>query len=150
MISGSDDPEERYRAMFECHFRPLVAVLMRRFRQLSREDAEDIAQEAFIRVFRSMDAPILNEWALLSVTATRLAINFVTRCPPPSLNIDNVPERTHPGPDAYSELRNAELRARIAGAISDLPAGTRECFLHRMNGLKYREIADLPGISMAA
>ena len=152
MISvGEDGPKERLAGMFVRHYAPLVSLLRREFRKLSLDDARDVAQEAFVRVLKRMDAPILNEWALLCVTATRLAINVVTRDHlAASADIDAFPPLADPGPNAQAQLESRERQKLIAGAILELPPATRSCVLLRLEGHSYREIAILLKIKLDA
>ena len=151
MISGgTETPDEQFRRMFGLYYRPLVSYLMKSFRRLSLEDARDIAQEAFLRVFKSMDRGIRNERALLHVTARNLAINFITRDLRPGIDIETVPNLADPAPDAQKTLEYNERIRQIAKAIEELPEGTRTCLLHQQSGLRYRDIAALMNISMDA
>lgn len=150
MIAGSTEPPDvRFRRMFNELYPRLVRSLLREFRRLSEEDARDIAQDAFVRVLKSMSDPIHNEWALLRVTARRLAINEVTRNVP-GLDLEAVPTPTDSRPDPEESLLDREMVERLADCIEALPEGTRICLLHRQSGLKYAAIAALLGVSIDA
>jgi RNA polymerase sigma-70 factor (ECF subfamily) len=148
IAGGQETPDEQFRRMFQLYYRPLVGYLMKSFRRLSLDDARDIAQDAFLRVFKSMDTPIRNERALLHITARRLALNAVTRDLRSDVGIETVSGLADPASGPEANLEHQEQVERLAQAIEELPEGTRICLLHRLSGLRYREIADLLNITL--
>lgn len=103
-------------------------------------DAEDVAQEVFLRVFRSLgrwDAGRpLRPWVLgIAVNRCRTAMTRRARRPEP---VDYLHET--PGRDA--DEAPGELTAAIRSAVDDLRADYREVFvLFHEHGRSYEEIS---------
>lgn len=105
-----------------------------------RQDAEDVTQEVFLRVFRSLgrwDASRpLRPW-ILAITANRCRTWGSRRTRGPK-SVDFLPETAvaAPADDA------AELLAEIDAAVEVLRPGFREAFvLYHENGQSYEQIA---------
>ena len=118
----------------------------------SREDAEDLEQEAYLRVISSNDRhEIDNPRAFLFVTARNLAIQAWRRK-------KNSPIQAVEDFDALnvrdicasvdSEVLTDELLAAFGEAIDALPPQARRVFIMRkVFGLSHKEIADELGLS---
>jgi RNA polymerase sigma-70 factor (ECF subfamily) len=122
----------------------------------NHHDAEDIAQEVFIKVYRSLDR--FRQEAQLSSWMYRIVMNACIdhrrRHSPAGaapfgeeaeLKMLNTPEET-PGPEerAYA----GELGAVLESAIAELPKGQRIVFVMRHHqGLKLCEIAESLGLA---
>lgn len=120
----------------------------------SSAPAEDLLQSAYLRLEKHRQShPVHNPEAFL----VRVAVN---------LNIDEQRRRKwldgRPLDEACGHLQSFEplqdeviaarerLR-RVNDALDQMPARTRAIFLqHRLEGLKYREIAEAMGISQSA
>lgn len=124
-----------------------------------QEEALDVAQEAFVKAFRSL--PKFKGDSAFYTWLFRITMNLaldrrrqrVTRAR--SMGAEDVPpeewERTavapERGPD--EEAAGAERRARIARALESLPAHHRSIIiLSDIEGLAYREIAEVLDIPM--
>lgn len=123
----------------------------------SRESAEDVTQEAFLRAFRRLDTfrgDRFRSWLLRIVAnAARDELRRRKRRPQRSLdearddpdmpNIDPVEPR--PGPQAAAE--NADLRRVLDEALGQLPEDWRlVVLLSDVHGLAYDEVAASAGI----
>lgn len=136
---------------------PLRAYFGRRVK--SAAEAEDLTQDVFERVFKSIKtAPIVNPEALIF----RIAVNLLrdrarrehSHGPEESLSPENIAE--------FAEALTVDLTpervvlgertlAEVLAALNDLSERTRAMFyLYRLEHLKIREIADLYGISPSA
>jgi RNA polymerase sigma-70 factor, ECF subfamily len=112
----------------------------------SRAEAEEIAQEAFLRAHRAVvsfrgDAR-LGTW--LYGIASRLCLNRLSspdrRMARGDAALADVPATT---PDAAAEVERAELDAALRTAIEELPNEQRLVLVLRdVEGLSYEEIAD--------
>jgi RNA polymerase sigma-70 factor (ECF subfamily) len=112
----------------------------------SRAEAEEIAQEAFLRAHRSVvsfrgDAR-LGTW--LYGIASRLCLNRLSspdrRMARGDAALADVPATTR---DAAAEVERAELDAALRTAIEELPNEQRLVLVLRdVEGLSYEEIAD--------
>ena len=148
-------------ALINQHSATLVRFLARRMK--SREDAEDIAQAAFIRLY-TLDDPgeLSNPKAFLFQVAANLSIDQLRRKnlhqnylereganmpgdrPPVAHNFfDNIPlER---------ELEAKQTLNVIYQSLTSLPQNPRQAFiLHRAKGLTYGEIATQMGVSVSS
>jgi RNA polymerase sigma-70 factor (ECF subfamily) len=110
----------------------------------NRQEAEDVAQEAFVKTYQALDrfdaqrpfAP----WLYRIVTNT--ALNWIKRRHPESeLDEETSPDSTtlHPEAQAIAAERTERLRA----AITDLPPNYRAVIeLRHFQGLSYREMSE--------
>lgn len=141
--------------LYNRHFQPLVSFLQRSY-SLSKPDAEDLAQEAFIRAYRNRhsftpDRGTVVTWIYTS--AKRRAISFYRsaryrRTESLVQEDDNGEEYTlveesdlFPTPDRAAESR--DVRRAINAAMNALkPHYRNPANLILQDGLKYREAAD--------
>jgi RNA polymerase sigma-70 factor (ECF subfamily) len=111
----------------------------------SRDRAEDLAQETFLRLFRA--AAGYNEQGYLRAYLFRIATNLVRseerrerrlRLLLPFL----APDRTHAEPAAPSGLLRQEIHRKVAAAVAGLPLRFRvPLVLHEIEGWPYADIA---------
>ena len=119
----------------------------------SREDAEDVAQESFLRAFKSISSfraeASLRSW--LIAISKNLCSDFYRKKKIDSFSFDAFMEE---GGDLPSEslspfetLESSETRKLISKAIDNLPDEFKEAFLLRENfDLSYAEIAKVLGV----
>ena len=124
-------------------FQPDVFALC--FRLLRhRQDAEDVAQETFLRVFKSLgrwdSARPLRPWVLaIAVNRCRTWIGRRGRTPEPTLFVDELPARDKPEAPV-------ELVAEIRSAVDDLRDDYRIVFvLFHEQGQSYEDISGTIG-----
>ena len=109
-----------------------------------RHDAEDVAQEVFLRVVRSLRrwdaARPLRPWVLgIAVNRCRTAMAKRGKRPPTADYLADMPDREPPAGDG-------ELAAAIAACVGELRDDYREVFvLFHETGRSYEEIADIVG-----
>jgi RNA polymerase sigma-70 factor (ECF subfamily) len=112
-----------------------------------REDAEDVAQESFLRVFRNLhrwdhERP-LKPW-LLTIVANRCRTALERRSKLPGQNdlaIDLTAERREHSKHSQDEL---DLGEELELALSELRHEYRTCFvLFHQDELSYQEISDV-------
>ncbi|HKA90751.1 MAG TPA: sigma-70 family RNA polymerase sigma factor [Haliangiales bacterium] len=111
------------------------------------QDAEEVAQEVFVRIFRGI-AKFRGESAL-DTWVYRLTVNAALT------HVGRRPARLE-GEDALAQLpapagpvRDPRLAARLQSALGDLPAGYRAVMvLHDVEGLSHEEIAEILGCSV--
>jgi len=112
-------------------------------------DAEEVAQEAFIRIFRGL--PKFRGDAALSTWIYRLAVNAAlshrSRRPPVAEPLDaRALEASLAGQAAAPFDGDAVLRGRLERALARLPVGYRTVIvLHDVEGLEHEEIAGVLG-----
>ncbi len=112
-------------------------------------EAEDVADEAIARLTTEIQAGnrIDNIPAWLSRTALRVAVDraraWVRRNRPEWLSI-----AASRASEVGKALERTEVQERVWRHLLELPARQREVLvLHQMEGLSYREIADLLDVS---
>jgi RNA polymerase sigma-70 factor (ECF subfamily) len=141
--------ELAFATLYQLHNKRVYSVCLRMTKDVA--EAEDLAQEAFIQVFRN-----LNSFRGNSAFATwlyRIAVNTVLmklrrRKSPPLLSLDE-PVSSH-SPSLKREiakddlsLRGAIDRIALRRAIEELPGGARRIFeLHEVEGYEHHEIAE--------
>lgn len=119
-----------------------------------RSDAEDLLHEALVRTLDRGTETVRNVEAFLVQSARNQACDDARRARHPASPraLDAAAFQVgdpHPLPDEHAEMR--QRLARVRSGVERLPARTREIFLmHRLDGLKYREIAAALGISQSA
>ena len=114
----------------------------------SNEDAEDILQDAFIKVFNKMDQfkfeGSFEGWIRKIVVNTALKKYSLMRYEKEVNGMENIREDDNAeGPSAYAYLTQKDLLA----LINKLPDGYRMIFnLHVIEGYQHEEIAEMLGI----
>ena len=121
----------------------------------SRDDAMDLAQEIFLKVFQALDRfnPAYKFSTWLFRIAGNAAIDHLRKRRPRTVPLES-PDPEGPGPfppeqrstglDPYGELRNVERGRAISQAIQELPPDFRELIaLRHFAGLSYEEIAEV-------
>ncbi|HEV8611291.1 MAG TPA: sigma-70 family RNA polymerase sigma factor [Thermoanaerobaculia bacterium] len=142
----------------------LFSILVRRYQTRvvahvtrmvgSREDAFDLAQEIFLKVFQALDRynPEFKFSTWLFRIAGNAAIDHLRKRRPRTVPLEipdpesrsgvSAIEHESPGLDPYADLRNVERGEAISRAIADLPPEFRELItLRHFGGLSYEEIA---------
>ncbi|MBT3337890.1 MAG: sigma-70 family RNA polymerase sigma factor [Anaerolineae bacterium] len=111
----------------------------------NRRDAEDAAQEAFVRAYKAFNSfdterPVL-PW--LKKIVTNLCLNRI-KAHRPTLSLENglpPPKESKPGPEA--QTANRERDAQVRAAILSLPPRYRAVIeLRHFQDLNYEEIAE--------
>jgi RNA polymerase sigma-70 factor (ECF subfamily) len=110
-------------------------------------EAEEVAQEAFIRIFRGL-AKFRGD-AALGTWIYRLAVNAALshRARRPAPPVDPLVERAAEGPvAAVAPPRDLALRRHLERALAALPVGYRTVIvLHDVEGLEHEEVAAVLG-----
>ena len=154
------DRNERFKTLYQKYYRRVVRFYVRAFR-FAEEDAEELAQEAFLRFYEAMDEYRGDaEWAFFESVARNVAYNKIRwrktqKRNARTVDIDDpeVSRNEPPAPEQpdYAEQQHEALqRKRLYGAISELPPGQRECVQLWLDDFKYGEIATALHTSMDA
>ena len=144
---------EQFERLYQRYFDRAVAYIMSL--GLSREDARDLAQETFVRVYRRMDHYRGEaEWGYIQTTARRLRLNKlrddlaqkrkVSMTLLSEEELGNVADRKL-SPEQSAAIHESLDRARAA--IDELPEKKRECVLWFLGGYTYGEMAQILGVS---
>jgi RNA polymerase sigma-70 factor (ECF subfamily) len=129
----------RYQARVVAHVSRMVG---------SRDDALDLSQEIFLKVFGALDRynPEFKFSTWLFRIAGNSAIDHLRKRRPRTVPLE-IPDPE--GLDPYGELRNVERGKAISRAIADLPFEFRELItLRHFGGLSYEEIARLKNMPL--
>jgi RNA polymerase sigma-70 factor (ECF subfamily) len=117
--------------------------------------AQELAQDSFVKLYLKMvrNEVIENPRAWLYRVAYHFALRFHQREPV----FDELPSgkagRHAPvdaAPDPERSMMDAQRNAALADAIGSLSPQQRHCLHLRVQGLRYREIAEAIGISTSA
>lgn len=118
----------------------------------NREEAEDLTQEVFLRLYRSLHkGPVDNVRAWVFWVAHNLALNQRRN----ESKIEPVDAETwsrlcerqiDPAPDAEQRVLERERHERFQWGLARLSPKERGCFDLRAEGLGYREIAKVFGM----
>lgn len=139
-----------YRTLVERHIHRMVRLAQGMVGE--RSDAEDIVQEAFLRVWihaKSWDAAKAKFTTWLYRIVFNLCVDHVRKRV--GLPLDLVMERADPRGDVLGELQRHETRDRVGKAIADLPETQRAAVaLHYYEGLSNAEAAEVLSVSIGA
>lgn len=114
------------------------------------EEAKDIAQEAFLRVFQSAEryVPKAQFKVFLFRIVKNLCIDHVRKKSP--IYMDRLPEGES-APSPLDELQQKERREAVLEAIRHIPENQRVALLlHHFEGLKYTEVAEVMNTTVSA
>ena len=129
----------------------------------NESDAEDVAQEVFIQVFRSIrtfkSEAKLSTW-IYRITTTRALDLLRARKSKKRFGllkrlweteeespVENISDFNHPG----VSLERKEEAAQLMTAIAQLPENQKVAFvLHKLEGLSYLEVAEVMGNTLPA
>lgn len=147
--------KRRIERLIKEHGPTLVNFLSKRLK--SREDAEDIAQNTFLRLY-TMDNPgrVENPRAFLFQVAANMSVDQLRRksrmAAYRELEKSRADNSTSTDTGSPERLLEAQQRASdIYRVIEAMPARVREAFLlHRTRGMPYSEIAKLMGVSVSS
>jgi len=159
IASAADAPkgsglEEEIVALFD-QMRPRLVQYSLGF-GVGVSDAEEIVQDAFLALYqhlvRGKSRASLRAW-LFQVTHNlslkrRLALWRMPLEPPPSG--DEPVQAVDPYPNPEDQLAVRQRRDRLRAVYAALPETDRQCLYFRAEGLRYREIAEVLGISLGS
>ena len=148
IIQGcKDGREEAYRALVDVYAEQLMGTCMRYVRD--RQKAEDIVQETYIRVFKSIHK--YEETGTLSGWLTKIAVNCCLKELKKNKRIgfkeeELLFENSMELPDVYEKLSTEDLLAML----DRLPDHYRIIFnMNIIEGYTHKEIADMLGIQVS-
>ena len=139
---------QAFRALVERYQRPVFSLLSRMLLPAGRESlVEDLAQEAFVRVFRGLPTfgsdgrTNLAAWIL--TIAARLAIDELRRQPQRHESLDQQALGVAGGASADHESERRGVASAIERAVAELTPEQRAAFLLReVHEMDYESIAD--------
>jgi RNA polymerase sigma-70 factor (ECF subfamily) len=144
--SGHPSLEEQVIALFERHRSGLLRYLLSR--SVAVPDAEEIVQEVFLALFQHLRKgeqgdDNLHGW--LFKVAHNLALKNRTRAQRQS---SSVPAQIDTAPDPEERMAGLQRQDYLLAVVKALPEMDQSCLTLRAEGLRYREIAEVLGISL--
>jgi RNA polymerase sigma-70 factor (ECF subfamily) len=151
--------DERFEFFYRKYYKRLLRLYTGGFR-LSEADAEDLANDVFIRFLEGIDEYRGDaEWAYFETIARNVLYNKIrsqktAKRGAQLVDIDDRNAVKEPAareePD-YAQREEMALRSKqLRGAIAKLPNGSRECMQLWLSEFKYDEIAKFLGITVDA
>jgi RNA polymerase sigma-70 factor, ECF subfamily len=142
--------EEAFATLYQLHKKRVYSVCLQMTKDVA--DAEDLTQEAFLQVFRSVHS--FRGDSAFSTWLYRIAVNTVLmklrrRKSPPLVSLDEPVSAESPSLKrdvgrADPRLSGVIDRIALRRAVEELPAGCRQIFdLHEVKGYQHHEIAQL-------
>jgi RNA polymerase sigma-70 factor (ECF subfamily) len=140
--------EQAFATLFQTHKKRVYSVCLLMTKDIA--DAEDLTQEAFLQVFRSVGS--FRGDSAFSTWLYRVAVNTVLmklrrRKSPPLVSLDEPVSEASPSlrrdvGSADLRLKGAIDRITLGRALQELPQGCRQIFnLHEVEGYQHHEIA---------
>ncbi len=121
---------------------------------VSFHDAEDVVQETFLSLFRHLvlDRPRSNLNGWLFRVAHNLALKRRSSNRVVESRLDHagiLALQADPAPDPEGRLAFSQMHQRLRAVLDALPEQEQRCLYLRAEGLKYRKIARVLGVSLS-
>lgn len=146
---GAADHEPELLALFDQLRGPLLRYVLAI--GLRMPEAEDIVQEVFLALFRhtrlGRRRDNLRGWVFRVAHNLALKHREAARR---ELNDMQLSDPAHPDPGPEEQFAHSERHARLDAVLRALPEQDRQCLYLRAEGLRYREIAGVLGMSLGA
>jgi RNA polymerase sigma factor (sigma-70 family) len=150
-VPGSDR-EKLLRQLSERYRLPLTAYFARRVG--SRAEAEDLTQEVFLRMVRRLELEdVENVEAFVFRTAVNLLRDRSRRDKSQSVRKVEFASRLADVDDLSPErvFDSRQTLTQVIAVLEELDERTRDAFiLHRLEGMKHAQIAELLGVSVSS
>ncbi len=122
---------------------------------LEVSDGEEVLQEVFLALYRHLDAgkPVENVRGWLFRVAHNLALRHRQRTRRDSevqLEASDAERAADPAPNPEACFANDQAQKRVRAVVDALPEQDRRCLFLRAEGLRYREIGEVLGMSLGA
>ncbi|SDE62961.1 RNA polymerase sigma factor [Cellulophaga baltica] len=140
--------EQVYNELFKTNSKTVFNYLY--YKYGNEEKAYDVVQEAFIKLWENCKkvAPEKAKSFVYTV-ANNLYLNVLKAEKVRFKHAKETLEVTHESPEFL--LEEKQFKLKLEQALSDLPENQRSTFLlNRIDGKKYKEIAELEGVSVKA
>ncbi len=154
-VTGPKDESNQQKQVIEFYkmLRPSLVIYLRSM-GLTRDEADDVIQESFLRLVRHLansgKEDNLRSWIFRVAHNLSMDLYRADRrnldCSETALRLAN--DRSDPAPNPEEKYLQEEEFRRLDAAISKLTAQQRRCILLRAQGLRYREIAAVLGIGV--
>ena len=147
LAGAADGNEAAFRSLVDRHLPGVLALARRMLR--NEAEAEDVAQEALLKLWRSRDALEVGLYGLkpwLRRVVSNLCIDKMRSSQRLTVT-DDVPEQAEPA-EQLAQLEAQDASRRVEGAIKVLPDRQRTALtLFHYEGLSQIEVGRLMGVS---
>src|SRR5918999_1333968 len=146
--SGND---EAFRVIHDRYRQRLFAYVRQMLASCSRQDAEDVMQDVFVRAYGALrtDNREMNVRAWLYRVAHNRCIDHLRRPTPPAAEIFEVSRK--PLHDPMEEAQRREDLKRLVTDVGRLPEQQRSALLMReIDGMSYADLASALDVSVPA
>jgi RNA polymerase sigma factor (sigma-70 family) len=146
--AGSDDA---FRVLHDRYRQRLFAYVRQMLASSSRQDAEDVLQDVFVRAFGALraDAREVNVRAWLYRVAHNRCIDHLRRPVPPAAEIFAVSRK--PLHDPVDEAQRRDDLKRLVADVARLPEHQRSALLMReIDGMSYADLASALDVTVPA
>jgi RNA polymerase sigma-70 factor (ECF subfamily) len=146
--------EREVMALFEQFRNPLLRYTLSF--GIPLQDAEEIIQEVFLALLRHLQLrrsrTNLRGWIFRVAHNLALKQRYANQKLLDRMANDDTALAGHadPSPNPEEQLSTAQRRGRLLAVFRALPVGDQGCLRLRAEGLRYREIASVLGISLGA
>jgi RNA polymerase sigma-70 factor (ECF subfamily) len=119
-------------------------------------DAEEVVQEVFLSLFRHLQSgksrKNLRGWIFRVAHNLALKQRYANQrsCDKAASDWTPAEEHVDPSPNPEEHLSSAQRQRRLLAVVQALPEVDQGCLRLRAEGLRYREIASVLGISLGA
>lgn len=142
--------EMRFSEFFREHARALRNFLFYKFG--NEEQAEDVVQEAFVKLWQNCaEVPPEKAKAFVYTVANNASLNHIAH---QKVVLQYAKKNIHVHADSQDPeflMEEDQFKVKLQRAIGNLTEAQRTAFLlHRIEGKKYQEIAEILGISVKA
>lgn len=133
------------KALYDCYAPRLMIVCMRYSK--SQEEAEDVLQEAMIKVFRSLDK--FRQESQLFYWLKRIVINTALNKLRDKVYLFPLDDKEDKSEESNWDAVSGYHFEELITMVQELPTGCQAVFnLHAIEGFKHEEISDQLGISV--
>jgi RNA polymerase sigma-70 factor, ECF subfamily len=158
--AGEGRDDELFRSLYERYY-PRMRRYFRQAFRVSEADAQELTQDSFLRVYRSLgEYRRESEWTFLETIARNVGYNrarsistFKRGAVQPESLDDLDPSHNDPAAvqqDPVDRLIGEERVTRLRDAVAALPKGQRQCLQLWLEDMSYDEISKALQISLDA
>jgi RNA polymerase sigma-70 factor, ECF subfamily len=151
LLAAGQGDRDAFTELVGRHLARAVAIAGRML--ASRADAEEVAQEAFLRVWQKAPAWQADGRAKFSTWLHRVIVNLCIdrKRRRPTVPIDAIDEPADDAADGFDRVSQQERRTRVARALAELPDRQRAAVvLSYYEGLSNSAVADALEVSVGA
>jgi RNA polymerase sigma-70 factor, ECF subfamily len=154
LSAKSSETEQEVMELFEQFRTPLLRYTLSC--EIPLHDAEEVVQETFLSLFRHLQRGRsrrnLRGWIFRvahNLALKQLYANQRSHSKTVS-DLAIAEEQCDPSPGPEEQLSSAQRRHRLSAVVRVLPEADQGCLRLRAEGLRYREIASVLGMSLGA